>query len=306
MRRKIIVLFWCLFTLALTPALAAAPAASPPATPPNRGALFKVVDGAHTLYLFGTMHVGAPDFYPLEPRVMAALGRSSKLALEIDPSDQAAVVSAVRRYGVYHDGSTALAQIRAEFRPRLEQLLQQFGIAPASVAPMKPWMLASVLAVSEFESLGYQSGLAVDGYLARQAKRRGIPVVALESAALQMALFNQMTLDQQCRFLEDSIGSIDERKEETQARELTQAWRTADAAAFEAQARAAAEDTSVAGKFVQQVLLEQRNPGLAAGIARLLASETDSMAAIGVLHLVGRHSVPELLRQRGLRVERLY
>jgi len=30
------------------------------------------------------------------------------------------------------------------------------------------------------------------------------------------------------------------------------------------------------------------------------------VAAVGILHLVGRYSVPELLRQRGLKVERLY
>ncbi|PMQ02662.1 TraB/GumN family protein [Janthinobacterium sp. AD80] len=57
---------------------------------------------------------------------------------------------------------------------------------------------------------------------------------------------------------------------------------------------------------MQKVLLDGRNPALADGIASLLSREKSSLAAIGVLHLVGTKSVPELLRQKGLKVERVY
>jgi uncharacterized protein YbaP (TraB family) len=52
--------------------------------------------------------------------------------------------------------------------------------------------------------------------------------------------------------------------------------------------------------------LDERNPGLADGIMKLLKTETNSFAAIGVLHLVGGTSVPELLRLRGMKVEKIY
>ena len=57
---------------------------------------------------------------------------------------------------------------------------------------------------------------------------------------------------------------------------------------------------------MQKVLLDGRNPALADGIAKLLSREKHSLAAIGVLHLVGTKSVPDLLRQRGLKVVRVY
>jgi uncharacterized protein YbaP (TraB family) len=41
-------------------------------------------------------------------------------------------------------------------------------------------------------------------------------------------------------------------------------------------------------------------------MVKLMARENNSLAAIGVLHLVGKGSVPELLRKRGLTVERIY
>lgn len=320
MRRQIIVIFAILFCFASAPAWAEAPATAP-ATPqvtgqvrgqiPNRGALFKIGHAGHTLYLFGTIHVGAPDFYPLEARVSAALARAGALALEVDPNgDPALMEQALRRHGLrqglYATGGPAALDIAPAFKPRLEHLLRRYGIVPQSVAPMKPWLLASVLAVSEFSAQGYQASLAVDSYLSRQARERKIPVIELESAGGQMALFGSMPLRDQCRFLEESIEAIEDQQQARQARDMAEAWRNADAPALDALARELAADDSFSGRFLQKVLLEGRNPALADGIARLLTRERNSMAAIGVLHLVGERSVPALLRQRGLTVERMY
>jgi uncharacterized protein YbaP (TraB family) len=312
MRRQIIVIFAILFCFASAPVWAEAPATASETQRttgqiPNRGALFKVQRAGHTLYLFGTIHVGAPDFYPLEARVSAALARSSALALEVDPhGDPAATEQALRRHGLYATGGPAANEIAPAFKPRLEHLLRRYGIAPQSVAPMKPWLLASVLAVGEFSAQGYQASLAVDSYLSRQARERKIPVVELESVGAQMALFGGMPLRDQLRFLEESIEGIDDQQQARQARDMAEAWRNADSAALGALARELATDGSFSGRFMQKVLLEGRNPPLADGIARLLARERNSMAAIGVLHLVGARSVPALLRQRGLKVERVY
>lgn len=314
MRRQIIVLFFSLFWFA-APAPwaqegAPQPAAQQPAreSVPNRGALFKVVQNDHTLYLFGTIHVGAPDFYPLEPRVLGALARASVLALETDTlADPDRMVRALQQHGMYaRGGGSALAALPAPYRPRLERLLRRYALDADAVAPMKPWLLATVLTVSEFAAQGYDTALGVDGWLARQAHQRKLPVLELESPDSQLALLDGMTADEQSRFLQDGIDGIENHEQASQAREIAEAWRTADAAALEALARKAAADDTFSGRFVQRVLLDGRNPALADGIAALLARETDSLAAIGVLHLVGTNSVPELLRKRGLTVERIY
>jgi len=302
MRSQIIVMFCGLFLLPLPAALAeAAPVAQ------NRGALFRVQDAGHTLYLFGTIHVGAPDFYPLEPTLTQALEGAGALALEIDPgADPRAALRAVLKYGMEAPGSQVPADCRQTLAPRLAPLLQKYGIAPEAVAPMKPWMLASMLAIGEFSKLGYRSDLAVDNYLSQQARARKIPVLELESMEGQLALFGAMTPVDQCRFLEDGVASIEDQEQSQEAREIANAWRTADAAAFDKLAAKAATDPSFAAQFVQKVLLDGRNPALADGIAKLLAREKSSLAAIGVLHLVGTKSVPDLLRQKGLKVERVY
>ena len=313
MRRQIIVMFCSLFCFAVTPAWPAdaaspvPPAAPAQAAPPNHGALFKIAQNGHTLYLFGTIHVGAPDFYPFEPRLTAALKKASVLALEVDPlADPSKMRKAMQQYGMVHRSDPAPEPLPPAYRTQLDALLQRYAIPPEAAAALQPWMLASVLTISEFSAQGYDTSLAVDAWLAKQAHARHQPVLELETVGGQMALFSHMSAADQLRFLEESIDSIDDKQQAKQAREIAEAWRNADAAGLEALAKQAAEDETFSGQFVQKVLLDERNPGLADSIAKLLARENNSVAAIGVLHLVGAGSVPEWLRKRGLSVERIY
>jgi uncharacterized protein YbaP (TraB family) len=296
MRRLIIVIFLCLSGLALPAAWSA-----------ERGALFKVSASGHTLYLFGTMHVGLPEFYPLEPRIAGALAGASTLALEIDPEQTgAAMAEALASHGLFAPGSAGNGAMPPALRARLGPVLEQAHIDPAAVASFKPWLLATVLALAEYASLGYRTDLAVDAYLARLARAGKVRVIELESVDAQLALFDRLPEAAQWRFLDESVGLIESGKQRAQVREVVEAWRSADRAGLDAIAERAQQDDTLSGRFVQQVMLDERNGPLADKLAQLLASENNTMAAIGVLHLVGKHGVPVLLRARGLTVERVY
>lgn len=301
MLRQIIVMFCSLLALLLSPVSVHAENSGT-----RHGALFKIEQSGRTLYLFGTIHVGAADFYPLEPQLAQLLEQAPVLALEIDPlGDQQALAKVVQRFGMQARGSNVPA-LSTAWRLRLERLLREYHIEAASVAAMKPWLLASVLTISEFSNQGYSTALAVDSYLSQQAHKRGQQVVELESAESQMALFDSMDAAQQLIFLQEAIAGIESREQASQARAIGDAWRHADAAALDALASKAEQDDSYSGRFVQKVLLEGRNPALADGMQRLMQQSDNAVVAIGILHLVGQYSVPELLRQRGLKVERLY
>ncbi len=317
--RKIIVMFWSIFwfTGGLLPSAVGADATADISktsaktiaqTIPNRGALFRIEDGGHVAWLFGTIHVGAREFYPFEPRLTQALQEASVLALEVDPlGPQDDIARAVREHGMYQNGrGPASAELPAAYRPRLDRLLRRYDVPPATVVPMKAWMIATLLTVREFEAQGYQAELAVDAWLAQQAHARGQKVVELESVQAQMALFGRMKPAEQALFLQETIAAIEDKEQAGDARAIAQAWATADQAALDRIAAKTAADDTFSGRFVNQVLLVERNPGLANGVAKLLAREKNSVAAIGVLHLVGENSVPELLRRKGLRVVRVY
>jgi uncharacterized protein YbaP (TraB family) len=302
MTRQIIVMFCSLFCFVLGPSWAAEQGRAP-----NRGALFKVQKDGRALYLFGTIHVGAKDFYPLEPRVAGVLKKAPVLALEIDPlGDPQKLALAVRKYGMAGAGDGAAPPMAPEWRTRLDRLLKQYNIEPSTVAAMKPWLLASLLTVSEFASQGYDAELAVDAHLAKQAHGSGQKVVELETPEGQMGLFGNLPAAEQLLFLQETIAGIEDKEQARQAREIADAWRNADVKALDALAAQAEQDDTFSGRFVRKVLLDGRNPALADSMAKLMARENNTLAAIGILHLIGKGSVPELLRQRGMTVERIY
>jgi uncharacterized protein YbaP (TraB family) len=255
------------------------------------------------MYLFGTMHVGLPEFYPLEPRIAAAVANASTLALEVDPQLPPAVVAkAMSDYGMASPGAALPPALEA----RLAPVLARAGMAPAALAMLKPWVVAMVLGLNEYAVLGYRADLAVDSHLASLARAGKVKVVELESIDAQMALFAGLSDADQLRYLDDTIALIESGKQKEEVRQVVDAWRTADQPALEALAARVESDTTYAGRFVQKVLLEGRNGGLADKLLQLLAKEDNTVAAIGVLHLIGKQSVPVLMRARGVTVERVY
>ncbi len=296
MRRPIIVAFFG-FVLMACQALAA-----------ERGALFTVTskDQGNTLYLYGTIHAGKPAYYPLEPRIGKAIAGAPTLALEIDmAADPAGVQAAFSKHGLFAPGSPGYAGLAAERRQRLEKALTQQGVNLAAVAQLKPWMLVTILAVRDVARLGYDPALGVDAHLASLARGKA-RIAELESAQYQAALLDRLPLEAQWSLLEETLEHMASGRQLREARELFDAYERADHKALDAIAERIDNDDSVSGKFVRDVVLDERNGPMADKLAALLVRENNAVAAIGLLHLLGKRGVPELLRQRGLQVERVY
>ena len=299
MRRPIIVVFFSLFFshfLMASQALAA-----------ERGALFRVTDKDNTLYLYGTVHAGRADFYPLEPRIRAALAGAKTLALEIDAArDPAAVVAAFQLHGMFTAASEGMAGLPEARRRRIEAGLKAQGLDPAAVARMRPWMVTMVLALVEMGKLGYDPALGVDSHLARLAQGGNTRIVELESVQYQASLLNRLPLADQWRLLEETLDNLASGRQLREARELFDAYERADQAALDRIARRVDLDDSFTGKFMRDVLLIERNGPMADKVAALLARENKAVVAVGLLHLLGQNGLPELLRRRGVKVERVY
>lgn len=308
MLRQIIVIFVWLscFYLPLTKAeeVVNAESARQMQDAPKRGALFKIGHAGNTLFLFGTIHIGEPGFYPLEPIVTEALAQSTKIALELDPRNTGALQQAVLQYGFFPKG--AASPLAPELQVRLTAVLKKYGVPETATTQMKPWMLVVMLTMQEYAAEAYSSELAVDAHLSEFARTHRKPVVELETVKGQLALFDNLPMADQLRFLDETLADIESHKSTDKVRQLVRMWREADAAGFDALAREMAQDGSFSGRFMQRELLDARNPTLADSLEKLLRAEKQAFAGIGVLHLIGKGSVPALLRQRGYAVERIY
>ncbi|WP_211463829.1 TraB/GumN family protein [Collimonas silvisoli] len=313
LRQIIVTLCWLpLSLLAQTgpaaPASAADAAAAPALADHGRqgGALFKIQRSSHSAYVFGTIHVGRADFYPFDDKVLQALQQSSSIALEIDPGNTQGLAALMTKYGVYADGKSLAQELPSPLQQQLNPLLEKYGLTPAAVTNMKPWLLATVLGIGEYTHQGYLPQYGVDTTLAAFAKSHGKPLIELETAEQQVSLLGKLTSAEQIQFLQDSIDEIQDPAKAQRSLQMIALWRNGDVDGMAAMLAELTSDDTFTGKFVQRALLDQRNPGLADGIARLTRSTPHAFVGIGMLHLVGKNSVLAILRQRGYTVTRIY
>lgn len=294
------------FAVADNAVTSAKPAATHKATIPLRGTLYRVDHHGRSSYLFGTIHVGQAAFYPLEPQVMRALHAADRLVLELDIRNTAAFQQALVKHGLYADGQTIAMHLSAERLTSLKSGLQHAGIPYDNVARMKPWMIANLLIVQTMERNGFPADEGLERYLLTIAEKEKKTVQELESADDQFALFDHLDDKQQQDYLAETLHDLADGSELEQSVALLDAWGRADSAKMLSLKQEMLNDESVVSRFIEEILLNRRNPGMVDKIEALLNSDKKVFVAIGTLHLIGTGSVPDLLQQRGYRVTKIY
>ena len=284
----------------------AAPAPSTQAKAPNRGTLFRVKHRGNTAYLFGTIHVGQPAFFPLEEEVTRALAHAGKLVLEIDIRKPEPFQLALHKHGIYPVGETVDRHLSPATLVLLKQALQEAAIPFEDVRHMKPWLLANMLAGLDLERHGYQRSHGIEMFLLSLAEKQAKEVQELESAEYQMSLFDAMSDAEQEQYLRETLAELGDGNALKKAQALIDAWARADGAAVEAFMRDLLGETTASSRFTHRVLLDKRNPEMASKIEALLRNEETTFVGVGLLHMVGDTGVPTLLRRMGYDVEKLY
>jgi hypothetical protein len=283
----------------------AARAASAQAIVQQRGSLYRIRHQDKTSYLFGTVHVGKADFFPLEPRVTQALQQASRLVLEIDIRDDQPFQQALTRHGLYAGDDTLERHLSPASQALLKRELERFGIAYDNVQKMKPWLLANMLVGLDLERHGYRRAQGIEVYLL-SAAGPSKAVDELESAEYQMTLFDGMEDGMQEQYLHENLIELGDGSALKKARLLIDAWAGANDDAAEDFLRESLKEKTTSSEFTRRVLLDRRNPEMADKIEALLKRDESVFVGVGMLHLLGASGLPALLRERGYEVEKLY
>ncbi|HYD94588.1 MAG TPA: TraB/GumN family protein [Noviherbaspirillum sp.] len=268
--------------------------------------LYRVRHGDNTAWLFGTIHVGTPDFFPLDAQVTQALSGASKLVLEIDIRRPEPFQAALHKHGYYPPGDSVDRHLPADDLARLDAALRQFGITPHQVRHMKPWLLANLLVGLDLERNGYRRSHGTEMFLLSLAAQDAKAVDELESAEYQMALFDGMPDAMQVRYLRENLAELGDGNALKKSVALIDAWATANGEAAEAFVRDTRGENSASSEFTLRVLLDKRNPEMATKIEALLRGGEAAFVGVGLLHMVGENGLPALLKQRGYEVEKVY
>jgi uncharacterized protein YbaP (TraB family) len=272
---------------------------------PKRGLFYEIKGGTATVYLFGTLHVGKPEFYPLGAQANRAMAEAKKLYLEVNLADAAELATTVAEMATYADGRSLERTLPPELMSRVDVALRRYSLPRGSAVRMKPWMLGQTLVLLEAARQGYDTAYASEIYFLGLAAEQHKEVLGLETLAEQFALFDRMPEVEQQRFLDEILTALDDPRIAAHLDGLVDAWAHADARGLEVALQQEKSEPTAFARDVLPQLIDERNRTMTEKIAAIAHSGTTSFVAVGALHLVGPDGIVERLRRRGLAVRQL-
>ena len=273
---------------------------------PARGLLYAISKQGQTAYLFGTIHVGRADFFPLDLVATQAMVQSSELVVELDASQIDKMQAGLQRYAALPPPQTLDTLLSPALRQRLHTQLDALDIPRAAVQGWKPWMASLTLTVGALKKLGYGFEYATEFYFIGIANALGKPVTELEGIDYQFQLFDSIPPQDQLVYLDESLGYLetDDMRADTQA--LIDAWLAHDPAALQQITAKSLQRAPRSADWMKQKLFTERNLRMSDKIEQMLADGKTPFVAVGALHLTGEDGLPALLEKRGYRVTSLY
>lgn len=243
-------------------------------------------------YLFGTIHLMCKEDFVISDGVKNAFNQADQIALEVDIDDpsemQAFQTGMVNMAGYDYKGTLSEKDYN-----RLDEIMKaNYGQGMGVMRIMKPFGVMSAL-YGEMLACGTPESYELS--FVQMAKGETKEVLGLESAASQVAIFDNIPVTEQMTWLSDMLGDSGESQAEWN--QMVANYKAQDLAALYA---SMAESPEYA-KYEKE-LLDNRNEAWIPKIAQL-AKEKSTFVAVGAMHLAGGKGVIKLLREAGYTVK---
>jgi uncharacterized protein YbaP (TraB family) len=268
----------------------------------ERPLFWKVSSGAGTTgWLFGSIHFGQQDMYPLPASVEQAFASADALVVEANilSPDTGQAVEAVATQGMYTGNRTLKDSLAPRTWQLLEQTVTHYGVPVEVFQRQKPWLVAITLTTLELNRQGLKEEYGIDRYFLSHAGARRI--VELESISEQLGLFQDMSDQEQEQFLYATLQDL--QRGEEYFHSVVRAWRQGDAGAIDNLLNESFRSSS-GGEALYARLLSDRNVKMAHKIDDLMAQGGRYFVVVGAGHMVGDDGIVALLKQKGYTVTR--
>lgn len=302
--------FAAIAVLALVTACASPPKSKPTPEPAPSDALApraffweaQAANGAH-LFLLGSVHIGDRRQLVLDARIEQDWAQALELVVELDTSTPSPIdaVDAINRFGLLPRGTTLRSVVAPDTYQQLAKYMKARGYPMERVDRMRPWLVAQVVTQLEYTAAGLEAENGVDVVMMRRASgRKGI--VPLESLEEQAELFAGLPAPLQETMLVEILREAQALLAVTRAT-LT-AWEQGDEKTLSELLFGNSTGDAALGQFYERVFYN-RNRTMTDRIVALSADAKPRFVVVGTGHLIGPQGIPELLAQRGFRVERV-
>jgi hypothetical protein len=265
--------------------------------PVARNFLWEVNSVGNRVYLFGTIHAGKLDWYPLPAAVEDAYADSAVVAVEADITDTKAL-SVTTSSMTYAPPDSLKAHVPPADYERFRKLLPRYAIPENQAIQLKPFMAVSALVFSEWGRLGYMPNLGIDSYFIRKAKADLKPIVEIEGVEAQMKLMDSLTEAEQQQIFDGTLKAIEMGLTSEQITGMVNAWQSGDPALMLEIAQRYNENVPGAKEF-EEKFVWARHEAMLKKIEGYLATRDRHFIAVGSLHLAGPRGLVEMLRKAG-------
>lgn len=265
----------------------------------DRGLLWRVQDGERTSWLYGTLHVGKREWILPGRTILRAMVGADVLALELDVLNPQVMQQLLEALQARPDASPLPADLEA----RLAQQRKQACAEELSEQRPDAQLLGLVSQLGRKQGLMAEYG--ADLQLASLAGAVRKPVLGLETVQDQLKDLLSDDPQEVQDNVRDGLEQLEDPKSPEILLELANIWASGNEKQLENYADWCDCIKTERERLKYKRLMDGRNPGMADGIAHQLKQGKTVFAAVGALHMVGPTGLPELLRQKGYRVERV-
>jgi len=252
-------------------------------------------------WLFGSVHAGQQNLYPLPGPVLSRWRKANRLAVELDLSARWDELQAgFSRVALLPNGE----RLEHYLDPALiDSMRKRFGIDAMRwnrLSRLQPWVLSMVLQQLNTDSLGISEAFGIDQHFLKLAAQAGRPVSELENAHEQIAAFSSGTIAEQLELLKRRLAT--DAMWETNLSALVDHWRTGnERALIELKHQAFGQGEWLAP--LRDRLFHQRERRMAQRLMSLLQEPQSVFVVVGAFHLVGSPNLSHYLQRLGASIE---
>ena len=255
------------------------------------GLISRVEHGDNTVYIFGSMHFGRSQWYPLHPVVEEAMRRSDAFAFETDitPEAQGTIASEILEYMML-DNTTLSEFLEEDVFNQMMEAVETYGVSYSSIRQFTPWVIGVFLAEIAYHRVGITSTYGIDFYVMGFAQAHGLPILYLNPIEHEMNLAFNLT-DEMQHYAALGIESLEVTIEYVEM--LVHAYETQDIEQITAMVRegmVSGETPNPLEEYLIDVIIIQRSIEFAQEIIRLLEQTeepTTFFVTMGIGHMVG-------------------
>lgn len=258
------------------------------------------------VYLFGSLHYGLPDFYPLPDYVMQAYEAADALVVELDVDtlEQTDVAQLMTGLGYWPPANKANQQPlknligKKQWNLLADKAADQ-GVDAERFKNTRPWLVSMQLVSGQLRQTRFAATQGIDRYfigLAREQK----PILQLETFEQQIRTFSDISEAHQVALLASTLKDYEKAPEMLE--KLATSWQQGNVDQLEKHIFTAFHGSDV-GEVLYERVFTGRNEQMAAYIANKLAAPQRYFVVTGIGHMLGDDGLVCLLQRDGYRIQ---